>query len=74
MKSTMYITVGSISGLTVHILSPFYLLGISSILICHELYVFHLLTLSGSYCKYFHLVFYPNFSDKNFFVFSDVKV
>ena len=74
MRSTMYMTVGSISGLTVHILSPFHLLGISIILICHELCVFHLLTLSDSYCKYFHLVFYTNFSDKIFFVFSGVKV
>lgn len=70
----MYMTVGCISSLTVHILSQFYLLGIRIILICHEFYVFHLLTLSDSYCKYFHLVFYPNFYDKNFFVFSDVKV
>lgn len=29
----MYMTVGSISGLTVHILSPFHLLGISVVLI-----------------------------------------
>ena len=74
MRSTMYVTVGRISCLTVHTLSPCYQLGISVAVICHELYVFHLLTLSHSYCKYFHLDVSSDFSDKIFFVFSEVKV